>query len=74
MSIQMLCNGCALGDHTKHDPAHGLRPGLIGGSYCACTGDCAAKFEAMAQKLLRLTKNAKPHPTIGLLNPREQQP
>lgn len=42
MSYPSLCVGCAMGDHARHVRAHGIRPGLIGGTYCPCAGDCKA--------------------------------
>jgi hypothetical protein len=39
------CPGCAWGDHEKHDPQHGVIPGLIGGSVCVCSGDCPERLE-----------------------------
>lgn len=48
MSVAAPCGSCLMGDHSRHDRDHGIREGLIGGSYCACTGDCAERFAADA--------------------------
>lgn len=40
MSYPSLCTACYLGDHDKHDGKHRGLPGLIGGTYCPCPGDC----------------------------------
>lgn len=40
MSIAVDCGGCTAGNHDHHNRNHGIVDGLIGGTYCACTGDC----------------------------------
>lgn len=45
MSIASDCGPCLNGDHAHHDRDHGIREGVIGGTYCACTGDCAERSE-----------------------------
>jgi hypothetical protein len=42
------CGPCRWGNHDQHDRDHGILPGLIGGTYCACTGDCAQRAETRA--------------------------
>ena len=44
MSISVDCSGCMRGEHDRHNRYHGTRPGLIGGAYCGCKGDCAERF------------------------------
>lgn len=65
MSARLACAGCVLGNHDEHDPSWGLRPGLIGGWYCACTGDCKERFDAMAVRLLT---------EFGMLPERDPEP
>lgn len=43
MAVASDCGPCAWGNHTHHDRDHGTIPGLLGGTYCACTGDCATR-------------------------------
>ena len=45
MSVQSDCPSCANGVHDNHDVDHGITPGLIGGTYCGCIGDCPERFE-----------------------------
>jgi hypothetical protein len=40
MSILRPCPACFTGDHERHDRDHGIRSGLIGGAFCACSGEC----------------------------------
>lgn len=46
MSYTSDCPGCFAGHHERHDPNHGVRPGLIGGTQCRCSGDCASRTDA----------------------------
>lgn len=46
MSLQADCPSCVTGDHDGHDANWGITPGLIGGSYCGCEGDCAERVKA----------------------------
>jgi hypothetical protein len=48
VSVAAPCGSCLMGDHSRHDRDYGIREGLIGGAYCACTGDCAERFAAEA--------------------------
>jgi hypothetical protein len=43
MSFPHECPACYRGDHDRHNRGHGLTPGLIGGTYCPCTGECATE-------------------------------
>ena len=54
MSVAADCPACAWGNHEHHDASHGLKPGLIGGSHCACPGDCAERFKAECEHLADL--------------------
>lgn len=45
MSLPSLCFPCSVGDHDKHNRDHGIRPGLIGGTYCPCEGNCADRMQ-----------------------------
>jgi hypothetical protein len=40
-----------VGAHDRHDPNEGRTDGLIGGYYCGCTGDCAARFAVALDQL-----------------------
>ena len=31
------------GNHAQHDQDHGIIPGVIGGTYCPCKGECEEK-------------------------------
>ncbi len=50
MSIAADCPSCMTGNHGGHVRDWNIIQGIIGGSYCPCTGDCAeraaAAFEA----------------------------
>lgn len=46
MSFPADCPACVMGNHEGHDPKHGLREGLIGGTRCDCVGDCADRLLA----------------------------
>lgn len=50
MSIAADCYACAAGNHTRHDRDWNLRPGLIGGAFCDCPGDCAERSAAAFQE------------------------
>ena len=50
MSVASRCGSCLMGDHDGHVYEFGLIPGLIGGAYCACGGDCASEFVAEAER------------------------
>jgi hypothetical protein len=50
MSYPRDCSGCAVGAHHRHNPDEGVMPGLIGGFYCNCTGDCADRFAAALER------------------------
>lgn len=52
MSINVDCGGCAAGNHDRHNYAHGLRPGVLGGQHCGCQGDCAERAEVAAAEFL----------------------
>jgi hypothetical protein len=52
MAALVDCPGCQWGEHEKHDPKHGVIPGLIGGTVCACSGDCAERFERAREEWL----------------------
>lgn len=43
MSIASDCYGCVMGEHEKHHRDWNITPGLIGGAYCGCEGDCAKR-------------------------------
>lgn len=61
MSYPADCPACIAGDHNGHDAAHGTRKGLIGGNYCACTGDCAERAAAAFAKAFPVTaSDARP--------------
>lgn len=62
MSRPADCPSCAMGSHDRHDRAHGLRPGLIGGTYCDCTGDCAERFKAKGERFAQLWNPTLPEP------------
>lgn len=51
MSRAQDCSGCLWGDHERHDPQHGIVEGLLGGEYCACTGDCAERAQVRAESV-----------------------
>lgn len=53
MSYPVDCLGCTTGKHERHDPAHGITPGLIGGTSCDCSGDCIERAEAAAEAFSR---------------------
>jgi hypothetical protein len=46
MSRAALCGGCLMGDHKRHERDRNIHPGVIGGEYCDCPGDCAEVFWA----------------------------
>lgn len=48
MSIAADCPSCFHGDHSGHDAKWNVRPGLIGGSHCACSGDCRERAREAA--------------------------
>lgn len=52
MSIASTCPACMAGNHEGHDRAFGLKPGLIGGEYCACSGDCPPPMPPEMQALI----------------------
>lgn len=54
MALISDCPACLVGYHGDHDPTYGCKPGLIGGMYCACTGDCLPRFTARVAELDRL--------------------
>jgi hypothetical protein len=47
VSIESRCPSCAMGKHERHDRDFGIIEGCIGGTYCGCTGNCAAEFKAV---------------------------
>ena len=49
MSLEMDCSSCMRGKHEQHNRSEGLRPGLLGGTYCGCSGDCAERFDRAAE-------------------------
>ena len=51
MSVPADCPGCFDGHHERHDPDHGIRPGLLGGTRCGCTGDCADRSRVRWERL-----------------------
>lgn len=51
MSLANDCTPCAVGNHAQHERDHGIKPGVIGGTYCACSGDCADRARALASQL-----------------------
>lgn len=46
MSFPADCLSCVAGKHEGHNSKEGTRPGLIGGTVCNCTGDCAERAAA----------------------------
>lgn len=46
MSRALDCPACMTGDHEGHNRDWNIKPGLIGGEYCDCTGDCAERSAA----------------------------
>lgn len=50
MSLAQDCPGCEIGVHSLHAPDHGIKAGLIGGTYCDCPGDCEQRREELAQR------------------------
>lgn len=58
MAISADCPSCQHGDHSDHDPRWGVRPGLIGGVVCGCTGDCSARAEKARRELSRKWRSA----------------
>lgn len=61
MSFAADCAGCIAGDHTTHDPEHGLVPGVIGGTRCDCSGDCSDRATERDENFARwLTENVLP--------------
>lgn len=52
MSIRVDCPACMSGNHEGHVQDWGLRPGLIGGSYCGCRGDCKERAEQAYKRLM----------------------
>lgn len=63
MSIHRDCGGCMAGDHERHDGRHSGPSGLIGGTYCGCTGDCAERFAAFRDQFARMFPVAAASPT-----------
>lgn len=53
MSYPVDCPGCTMGKHERHNPSHGTIPGVIGGTWCDCPGDCAQRADANAEAFLR---------------------
>ncbi len=53
MSAIVDCPACSNGRHEGHDAKHGVRPGLLGGAECNCSGDCADRHDAATERLLR---------------------
>lgn len=51
MSVQGDCGGCMAGDHTQHDTNWGITPGLIGGTYCGCPGDCEERAHQRSEAI-----------------------
>lgn len=39
------------GDHSKHDGSHRGLPGVLGGYYCGCQGDCAERHAAAMERI-----------------------
>lgn len=63
MSLEMDCSSCMRGKHEQHNRSEGLRPGLLGGTYCGCSGDCAERFDRAAERFMgwvRGTENFDP--------------
>lgn len=54
MSWRVTCPACVTGNHAEHVRDVNIRPGLIGGSWCDCTGDpeCSERAQAFAARLL----------------------
>jgi hypothetical protein len=48
------------GNHADHNPTEGLRKGLIGGTRCACTGDCKERVETAYKRMMATTEDARP--------------
>lgn len=46
MSLESDCPSCMAGNHEGHVEPWDIHEGLIGGSYCACAGDCADRSRA----------------------------
>lgn len=69
MSLARDCSACVTGAHTRHNASEGLTEGLIGGTYCDCTGDCAERRQAEQKEFEKsplgqmLTAGAKIHTT-----------
>jgi hypothetical protein len=60
VSYPSLCGGCFSGNHSDHDRDHGIQPGLIGGTYCPCEGDCGEASDNRVTRLLnRLAERPK---------------
>lgn len=52
MSALADCPGCSQGDHSQHRAGWNVRPGVLGGSSCNCSGDCAQRHDAATERLL----------------------
>lgn len=63
MSRAADCGSCLSGDHSGHVRDWNITPGLIGGEYCACTGDCAERAKAMFDKWRALIGPPASHST-----------
>jgi len=59
MSVHVDRPACTSGDHDRHNPEWGIRPGLIGGQYCACSGDCAERADAAAAEWIARFDDAR---------------
>lgn len=56
MSRASECNACIWGNHAEHVRDWNITPGVIGGEYCPCLGECETTPEAeraAAERLLR---------------------
>jgi hypothetical protein len=53
MSVHVDCPSCAFGKHDRHDRDWGIKPGLIGGQSCGCTGDCPERWAAATEEFAR---------------------
>jgi hypothetical protein len=64
MAVITDCPPCFWGNHEHHSRDHGTgtRPGVIGGAYCACKGDCAERAVKAYQQLIGRYSIQEPPP------------
>jgi hypothetical protein len=60
MSYPYPCAACSNGNHERHNPSEGTKPGLIGGTTCPCRGNCAEWTRNPIQDLIERSSLGTP--------------